>query len=102
MDKYSLIIHGIYVIRDFLHHDANLNMKNKWIVLCLFLLGQLVSRAQDRREEAPLPITPAITRQLIDSIGQSLYRNYIFPDTAIKMAGYLKEEFKKGAYAAIK
>lgn len=81
-------------------------MKNKLIVFCLVLVWQYACldncRAQDRHEDPSLQVTPAITRMLIDSIGQSLYRNYIFPDTAIKMAGYLENEFQKGAYTEIK
>jgi hypothetical protein len=46
-------------------------------------------------------VTPAVTRVLIDSIRQSLYRNYIFPDTALKMIRYVEAEYKKGTYAAI-
>ena len=81
-------------------------MKNTLIVLFSVFTWQYAClntcQAQDRREEAPLPVTPAVTRVLIDSIREALYRNYIFPDTALKMSAYLEQEYKKGAYAAIK
>ena len=81
-------------------------MKNKLIALCSVLICQYAclntSQAQSRQEEAPLQVTPVITRVLIDSIRQSMDRNYIFPDTARKMTAYLEEEYKKGAYATIK
>src|SRR5271170_8018800 len=81
-------------------------MKKCLIALCSVLGWLLAShsscQAQGEPEDAPIHITPAVTRQLIDSIRQELYKNYIFPDTALKMANYLEEQYKKGAYAAIK
>ena len=59
-------------------------------------------RKPDRKKEGSLQITPAITHALIDSLGQALYKNYIFPDTARKMAAYLEAQYEKGAYAEIK
>ena len=80
-------------------------MKNALIVLCLMGVWAFVSpstcQAQTRPPESSLQVTPAVTRLLIDSIRQSLYRNYIFPDSALKMSRYVEAEFKKGAYAAI-
>jgi len=81
-------------------------MKNKLIALCSVFVWQCAyldsSLAQGRPEEAHLQVTPAFTRILIDSLRQSLSRNYIFPDTALKMSASLEQEYKKGAYAAIK
>src|SRR5258708_2990822 len=81
-------------------------MKKKLIPLCLFLVWQHAClhacQAQGGPKGVPLQITPAITRTLIDSLGQALYNNYIFPDTARKMAAYLEAQYKKGAYAGIK
>lgn len=38
---------------------------------------------------------------LIDSIGSSLNRYYIFPDKALEMSNYVKSQFKKDAYGKI-
>jgi retinol-binding protein 3 len=81
-------------------------MKNNLIALCWFFVWQHAClntcQAQNRPEEPSLQITPAITRILIDSLGQVLYNHYIFPDTARKWAAYLEAQYKKGAYAGIK
>jgi retinol-binding protein 3 len=81
-------------------------MKKKLIPLCLFLVWQHAClpecQAQSGPQGASLQITPAITRALIDSLGQVLYDHYIFPDTARKWAAYLEAQYKKGAYAGIK
>jgi len=81
-------------------------MKHIRIVLCLTLICQQAClsacQAQGSQRDEQLQITPAVTSLIIDSIGQVLYRNYVFPDTALKMSAYLKNEFKKGAYAGIK
>jgi hypothetical protein len=80
-------------------------MKNALIVLgfigaCVFT-SHSNCQAQTRPQEPSQQVTPAVTRLLIDSIRQSLYRNYVFPDSALKMARYVEAEFKKGAYTAI-
>jgi retinol-binding protein 3 len=81
-------------------------MKHLRIAICLTVICQCVcfstSRARERQQGEPLQITPDITRVIIDSLGQALYRNYVFPDTALKMSAYLKNEFKKGTYTGIK
>jgi hypothetical protein len=81
-------------------------MKNKLIAIYLVFICQCAAlnncQAQVRQEEASLQITPAVTHLLIDSIRAALNRNYIFPDTALKMSAYLEQEYKKGAYTAIK
>ena len=81
-------------------------MQNKLIAICLVFIchcaGLNNCQAQNPPEGAPLQITPAITRTLIDSLGHVLYNHYIFPDTARKWAAYLEAQYKKGAYAAIK
>jgi len=83
-------------------------MKNKIAGLFLLILflhaGIGLCRAQGPQGpgEAPLQVTPAITRIVIDSLSQALKHNYVFPDTAAKMAAYLDNEYKKGAYAAIR
>jgi hypothetical protein len=94
-------------------------MKNKLIPLCLLLVCQYafapVSHAQQTPAQkapaqhapaqtppAPPQITPALTHTLIDSLGQVLYKNYIFPDTARKWSAYLQAQYKAGAYAGIK
>jgi hypothetical protein len=80
-------------------------MKNQLIAFCLVLVWQYASlnncQAQAGPEGVPLQITPAITRALIDSLGQVLYNHYIFPDTARKWTAYLEAQYKKGAYAGI-
>jgi hypothetical protein len=78
-------------------------MKNKWAGLLLLMVclhAFFFSRAQGPAEK-PLQITPAITRLVIDSLGQALKHNYVFSDTATKMAAYLDKEYEKGAYASI-
>ena len=81
-------------------------MTNKLIAICLVFICQCAGlnncQAQNPPEGAPLQITPAITRTLIDSLGHVLYNHYIFPDTARKWAAYLEAQYKKGAYAGIK
>jgi hypothetical protein len=81
-------------------------MKNKPIAIYLVFIylcaGVHTCEAQGGPGAAPLQITPTITRELIDSLGQVLYDHYIFPDTARKWAAYLEAQFKKGAYAEIK
>lgn len=81
-------------------------MKNKliaiyWVFICQ-CAGLNNCQAQVRQEKASLQVTPAVTHLLIDSIRAVLNRNYIFPDTALKMSAYLEQEYKKGAYIAIK
>lgn len=73
------------------------------LFLLIILLHACVfcCRAQEPAE-TQLQITPAVTRLLIDSLGQVLKHHYVFPDTAAKMAAWLDKEYKKGAYAAIK
>lgn len=69
--------------------------------VALLLLITHICPAQASRPESSLQVTPAVTRLLIDSLKLSMYRNYIFPDSARKMTAYVEAEFKKGAYAAI-
>ena len=40
-------------------------------------------------------------KSVIDSIGQLLINNYIFPDVAKKMNDHVQENYKKGAYTSI-
>ena len=40
-------------------------------------------------------------KNVIDSIGQLLINNYIFPDVAKKMNDHVQENYKKGAYTSI-
>jgi hypothetical protein len=81
-------------------------MKNKLIAIYLVFVCQCAGlhtcEAQGGPPGAPLQITPAITRALIDSLGRVLYDRYIFPDTARKWAAFLEAQYKKGAYAEIK
>ena len=80
-------------------------MKNKLIVLCFISVwifsSPSIGQSQTRQPEPSLQVTPAVTRLLIDSLQSSLYRNYIYPDSALKMTRYVEAEFKKGAYAGI-
>ncbi|HUQ67189.1 MAG TPA: hypothetical protein VM101_13590 [Flavitalea sp.] len=80
-------------------------MKNALIALCLIVVWIFTSPftcpAQTSPPESRLQVTPAVTRLLIDSLRQSLYRTYVFPDSALKMISYVEAEYKKGAYAAI-
>lgn len=92
-------------LRSFCITKINLDMKNKWLRLFLLIFWLHASvylcRAQGP-EGTQLQVTPAITRLVIDSLGQALKHNYVFPDTAAKMAAYIDKEYKKGAYAAIR
>jgi hypothetical protein len=80
-------------------------MKKALMALCLIGVWVFASpstcQAQASASESSLQVTPAVTRLLIDSLRQSLNRNYILPDSALKMIRYVEAEFKKGAYAAI-
>lgn len=74
------------------------------LLLLLLLHHNNISRAQGAqapKEDPQLQLTPATTRIIIDSLQQALKRNYVFPDTAAKMAAYLDQQYKKGAYATI-
>ncbi|MBS1662352.1 MAG: S41 family peptidase [Bacteroidetes bacterium] len=78
-------------------------MKKMSLIVFLLLAGVCFCRAQGPGPGgAQLQITPAVTRLVIDSLGQVLKHNYVFPDTAAKMAAYLDKEYKRGAYAGIK
>jgi retinol-binding protein 3 len=93
-------------------------MKNKLIPLCLLLICQYAFAQNPSAQKTPaknapaqnpqtappppLQITPALTHALIDTLGQVLYKNYIFPDTAKKWAAYLEARYKAGAYTRIK
>ncbi|WP_431210256.1 hypothetical protein ACQ86N_30040 [Puia sp. P3] len=68
-------------------------MKNNW--LALILCTTIISSQAQSPQQPTLQITPAITRTVIDSLGQALKHNYVFPDTAAKMAAYLDNEYKK-------
>jgi len=46
-------------------------------------------------------LTPQQTKNVIDSIGDRLNRNYVFPKVAKAMSDKLKENEKKGAYKSI-
>lgn len=81
-------------------------MRKKWIapsLVFIFLATfNVISQAQTAPGNDALTITPALTRSLIANIRKALYENYIFPDTALKMAAYLETQYKKGAYSDIK
>jgi hypothetical protein len=95
-------------LRDFCINRKTFTMKNKWPRLFLLVLlqyfGVFCCRAQgpEGPREAQLQVTPAVIRTVIDSLGQALKHNYVFPDTAAKMAAYVDREYKKGAYAGIR
>jgi hypothetical protein len=44
--------------------------------------------------------SPAVTHLLIDSIRAALNRNYIFPDTALKMSAYLARDLADTTHLA--
>jgi hypothetical protein len=72
------------------------------LFIVFILVLDMLCIAQVKTGQPSLVITPAVTRTVIDSIRQALNRYYIFPDAASKMAAYLEQEFKKGAYKNIK
>ncbi|MEM7087698.1 MAG: S41 family peptidase [Bacteroidota bacterium] len=53
-------------------------------------------------QEIDRGLTPKQVKNVIDSIGDRLNRNYVFPKVAQAMTDKLKENEKKGAYKAIK
>ncbi|MBL4662415.1 MAG: S41 family peptidase [Flavobacteriaceae bacterium] len=65
------------------------------IILLLLLPTKSLAQEIDRG------LTPQQTKNVIDSIGVRLNRNYVFPKVASKMANKLKENEKKGAYKSI-
>jgi hypothetical protein len=81
------------------------DIKKTLIALCLIYVWVFANpcacQAQSSVLQSSIQVTPAVTRLLIDSLWQSLSRNYIFPDSALKMIKYVEAEFKKGAYASI-
>jgi len=66
--------------------------------LTLFLLQCNSALAQ----EVDRGLTPQQAKNVIDSIGDRLNRNYVFPEVAMTMSNKLKENEKKGAYKDIK
>jgi hypothetical protein len=81
-------------------------MKIKFLTSCLvvafFYTWYNPCQAQSGQGTTAVRVTPEFTRSLIDSLGQSLRKYYIFPDTAGKMLTYLVHEFQTGAYNEIK
>lgn len=71
------------------------------LLIVFFLAFDTRCIAQEKAGQPPLLIKPALTRSLIDSIREALNRYYVLPDAALKMAGKLEQEYKKGAYKNI-
>lgn len=68
------------------------------IALTLFLIQSNSALAQ----ELDRGLTPQQAKNVIDSIGDRLNRNYVFPEVAQAMSIKLMENEKKGAYKDIK
>lgn len=74
-------------------------MRNKYAVFCFHFLFVAIffSKAQTNQ-----PSVTATEQQIvIDTIVRLLNSNYVFPETAKAMAGFLSTNLNKGAYAAI-
>ena len=46
-------------------------------------------------------LTPLIKSQIIENVSSSLISNYVYPDTALKMADHIKQRLKNGAYTFV-
>ncbi len=70
--------------------------KKSFIVILLFFVTRLsIAQAQ------PLQLTTNIKANVIENLSASLLKNYIFSDTAIKMANFLKSHLKNKDYESI-
>jgi len=58
--------------------------------------------AQERRPAAVEPMTPELTKVVIDTLSKALIANYVFTDKARVMSKYLYGQLAKGAYRNIK
>jgi hypothetical protein len=74
----------------------------KKIALFLFLTISCACMAQDRRPAAVEPMTPELTRVVIDTLSKALIANYVFTDKAHGRSKYLHGQLAKGAYRNIK
>ena len=63
--------------------------------LCMLCCDNMLAQATDNG------LTPSQTKSVIDSIGERLELNYVFPEVAKAMSAKLKKNEKDGAYAAI-
>lgn len=76
-------------------------MKNfiTWALAALTIFLAQCDRIQ--AQEFDKGLTPQQTKNVIDSIGDRLNRNYVFPKVALVMSEKLKENEKKGTYKSI-
>jgi len=71
--------------------------------LILFLVTiSFACMAQERRPAAAEPMTPELTKVVIDTLSKALINNYVFTDKARVMSKYLHAQLAKGAYRNIK
>jgi hypothetical protein len=71
--------------------------------ITLFLLTiSFACMAQERRPVTVEPMTPELTRVVIDTLSKALITNYVFTDKAQVMSKYLYAQLAKGAYRNIK
>jgi hypothetical protein len=70
--------------------------------ITLFLLTiSFACMAQERRPAAVEPMTPELTKVVIDTLSKALIANYVFIDKARVMSKYLHTQLAKGAYRNI-
>ncbi|MCZ6595789.1 MAG: S41 family peptidase [Bacteroidetes bacterium] len=67
------------------------------VVIALLILLTTVARAQDSATN----LTPMEQKTVVDSIGNKLKANYVFPEVADKMAERIKNNLQKGDYNSI-
>ncbi len=74
----------------------------RWILgfLLLALLGPLAARSFGQGSQAPT-LDPAAKQAVIDEVASLLNANYIFPETAKKMEGALRDRLKTGNLAQL-
>ena len=58
--------------------------------------------AQERRPAGEEPMTPELTKVVVDTLSKALINNYVFTDKARVMGKYLYAQLAKGAYRNIK
>src|SRR4051812_15810753 len=71
-------------------------MKTAILVIMYLLVGKNLS-AQNNTGH----LTPLIKSQIIENVSSTLISNYVYPDTAVKMSGYIKQRLKNGAYNSV-
>ncbi|KAA5543453.1 S41 family peptidase [Adhaeribacter rhizoryzae] len=74
-------------------------MRRKCAFLCFLFLFVIICIGKAQTNQPP--VTATEQQAAIDTIAQLLNRNYVFPEMAKAMAGFLSTNLKQGVYASI-